>query len=291
MPRRVAGGGPGLREELVERVLLKLELAHRPEPTRQGLHTLYSAWCRRVPFDNIRKMIHLRRGDLGRLPGDDAEDFFENWLRFGAGGTCWAGNGALCVLLDALGFVATRAVGTMLTAPNASRNHGSTVVECEGARYVVDASILYDEPLKLDARPPAAVAHPAWGVQWSRRDGEWIIRWRPLHKPDGRDCRLEQFDAAAAVFQELHENARLHSPFNDELYVRLNRGDAVIGAAFGRRVEFDAMGGISQTELKGGGRLRFLIEEIGIHEELAHALPPDVVSPRRPPTIAGMMAG
>jgi arylamine N-acetyltransferase len=284
------GKGPGLAEELIERVLQKLDLSRRPEPTVQGLKAIYSAWCRRVPFDNIRKMIHVRRRDSSPLPGDDAVDFFEHWVRFGAGGTCWAGNGALYVLLDALGFTAQRAVGTMVTAPTASRNHGSTVVFCEAQRYIVDASILYVEPLPLDAHMPAAVLHPAWGVHSSMRDEQWIIRWRPLHKPDGRDCRIEEFDAPASLFRELHENARVHSPFNDELYVRLNRGDAVIGAAFGRRIEFDGAGGISQRELQGKERLRFLIDEIGIHEELARALPPDMPAPR-PGAVAGMMAG
>jgi arylamine N-acetyltransferase len=290
MPRSTAGNDPGLREDLVESVLEKLELARRPEPTVQGLKAIYSAWCRRVPFDNIRKLIHVRSRDSRVLPGDDAADFLENWIRFGAGGTCWAGNGALYVLLDSLGFAARRAVGTMLTAPTASRNHGSVVVECEGQVHIVDASILYDEPLALDAGMPAGVVHPAWGVQSVMRDQQWIIRWRPLHKPDGRDCRIEQWGASSSVFRELHEKSRVHSPFNDELYVRLNRGDAVIGAAFGRRIEFDAAGGISQSELGGKERLRFLIEEIGIDEELAQALPPDVPPPRQG-AVAGMMAG
>jgi N-hydroxyarylamine O-acetyltransferase len=290
MPPDAAGHGPGLPEELIERVLQKLELSRRPEPSLQGLKAIYSAWCRRVPFDNIRKMIHVRRREAGVLPGDDASDFFEHWVRFGAGGTCWAGNGALYVLLDSLGFSAQRAVGTMVTAPTASRNHGSTVVACEGQRYVLDASILYGEPLPLDARMPRAVEHPAWGVHSSLRDEQWIIRWRPLHKPDGRDCRIEQYDAAASVFRELHENSRVHSPFNGELYVRVNRGDAVIGAAFGRRIEFDGAGGVSQRELQGNERLRFLVDEIGIGEELAQALPPDLPVPR-PEAATGIMAG
>lgn len=81
-----------LPEELIEAVLAKLILSHRPAPTLEGLKTLYSAWCRRVPFDNIRKLIHLRNADPGPLPGDAAKDFFDHWLRFGSGGTCWAGD-------------------------------------------------------------------------------------------------------------------------------------------------------------------------------------------------------
>jgi len=42
-----------------------------------------------VPFDNVRKLIHVKSGKAGPLPGGTAEDFFTAWLRHGTGGTCW----------------------------------------------------------------------------------------------------------------------------------------------------------------------------------------------------------
>ena len=76
-----------LAPALIERVLEKLELPESPSLDRAGLADLYDAWCRHVPFDNVRKMIHLREELPGPLPGDDAEDFLEAWLRHGTGGT------------------------------------------------------------------------------------------------------------------------------------------------------------------------------------------------------------
>jgi N-hydroxyarylamine O-acetyltransferase len=70
---------------------MKLGLSAHPAPTFGGLQTLYAAWCRKVPFDNVRKLIHLRRQDSSPLPGNNVGDFFEAWLRHGTGGTCWAG--------------------------------------------------------------------------------------------------------------------------------------------------------------------------------------------------------
>ena len=269
-----------LPESLIDAVLAKLGLSGRPEPTLSGLGSLYSAWCRRVPFDNIRKMAHVRRGDPALLPGDTAADFFQSWLRHGCGGTCWAGNGALCDLLDALGFAAERVTATMMAAPDLPPNHGSTLVRFDDLAYIVDASILHGEPLLLDDVRPAFDARRAWSVTCSMREGHWIITWRPLHKPDGLDCRLEEFDAAAAAFRQRHERSRSWSPFNDELYLRLNRGDTVIGAAFGHRVCFEGPDRIAKRPLQGEDRTRFLIEEIGIAEELVHALPPDIPAPR-----------
>jgi arylamine N-acetyltransferase len=283
-----------LPEKLVDRVLAKLQLSRRPEPTLKGLRAVYSAWCHRVPFDNIRKLIHVHRQDPGVLPGDDAGDFFDGWLRYGAGGTCWAGNGALCGLLIALGFDARRAVATMLVAANLPPNHGSTMVLFDGRRYLVDASILHDEPLLLGEPPPLGGLRPpqepapgaaepaAWNAACRLHDGHWHIRWRPLHKPEGIDCRIDQFDSEAATFRQRHEQSRGWSPFNYELQVRLNRATSVIGTAFGQRIEIDESGRAAQRPLPMGERTRFLIEEIGIHEELAALVPPDVPTPRPP---------
>jgi len=85
----------GLSRDLLEQVLSRLGLSDRPAPTLDGLQTLYAAWCRKVPFDNVRKLIHLHDHTPGPLPGDDPAEFLTAWLTYGTGGTCWAGNGAL----------------------------------------------------------------------------------------------------------------------------------------------------------------------------------------------------
>src|SRR5262245_17925193 len=93
-----------LSEQLVEHVLSRLGFNRRPAPTIDALRNVYSAWCERVPFDNIRKLIHVRAANAAPLPGSSPEDFFEAWLKFGTGGTCWPGAGAFHALLVALGF-------------------------------------------------------------------------------------------------------------------------------------------------------------------------------------------
>ena len=117
-----------LAPALLERVLSKLGLSEPPSPTLEGLRTLYPAWCRKVPFDNIRQLIHRRSHDPSPMPGGDATEFFEAWLVYGTGGTCWSGNGALHALLLSLGFEAARGLCTMLVAPDIPPNHGSVLV-------------------------------------------------------------------------------------------------------------------------------------------------------------------
>lgn len=266
---------------LVERVLLRLGFGSRPEPALASLRRLYAAWCQRVPFDNLRKLIHVRAGDPGPLPGDDPVDFFEGWLRYGAGGTCWAGNGALQALLRSLGFDARRGLGTMLAAPNVPPNHGTVIVEIESQRYLLDASILHAEPLPLHERAPAQIAHCAWGVRCERRGRQWLLHWRPLHSLSGLDCRIERLRVSAQEFQQRHERSRPWSPFNYSAYARSNRGEAVIGIAFGQQLELDGTG-TRQTEISAPQRARFLIERLGIDAALVERLPPDLPLPPAP---------
>jgi arylamine N-acetyltransferase len=267
---------------LVERVLERLGLSSAPPPDRAGLGAVYGAWCRKVPFDNVRKLIHLRSAQSGVLPGDTPEDFFDAWLLHGTGGTCWAGNGALQALLRSLGFDALRVVATMVVAPDLPPNHGSVMVRCEAARYLVDASILHGEPLALEESAPTLIAHGAWGVRCARLARRWMIGWRPLHATQGIDCRIERLAASAQEFHERHEQSRPWSPFNYALYARVNRGDTVLGTAFGQRVTLLADGEVRQGALDPAQRAEFLLEQIGLSESIVALLPPDLPMPPPP---------
>lgn len=271
-----------LTPALTERVLSGLGFDARPEPNLEGLTAIYAAWCQRVPFDNVRKLMHLRGLQAGPLPGETAEDFFEAWLDYGTGGTCWAGNGALQALLRSLDFDAQRGLATMLVAPNIPPNHGTVMVRCGRGRYLVDASMLYGAPLILDERAPTAITHGAWGVQCARRERHWIIRWRPLHATGGVDCRIERLVTSALSFHERHERSRGWSPFNYALYARLNRGSTVLGTAFGQRVELDAEGSVWAGPLPAAERAQLLIEQLGMRESLISQLPLDLPTPPPP---------
>jgi N-hydroxyarylamine O-acetyltransferase len=266
----------GLTPELTDAVVARLGLPARPDPDLPGLAAVYAAWCSRVPFDNVRKRIHLTASDPGPLPGHDAADFFGPWLRHGTGGTCWAGNGALCDLLTALGFDAGRGIATMMAAPDLPPNHGTVAVDLDGGRYLVDASILHGAPLLL-RREPTGVEHPAWGVRATPLEGgRWVVTWPSLHRPEGFDCRIERFGATADEFRALYEPTRERSGFNTALYVRLNGDGTAFGAIGERRIEIAGPGDVTERTVAGEDRIRFLVEEVGIDEETARRLPPDL---------------
>jgi N-hydroxyarylamine O-acetyltransferase len=278
----VVGGydRPVLAPDLTEQVLERLGVP-RPDPDLAGLAAVYAAWCRRVPFDNVRKRIHLAADDPAPLPGETPEDFFDAWLLHGTGGTCWGGNGALHALLEAVGFTAERGIATMMAAPDLPPNHGTVIVTIGSDRFMVDASILHGSPL-LVTDGPSEVRHPAWGITARRLpdDGRLMITWPLLHRPDGFECRLERIGAPASEFRDRYEQSRTRSGFNDYLYVRLNTASTVIGAMGDRRIELKGPGEVDEDSIGGEDRIRFLVEEIGLSEEISRRLPPD--RPRAP---------
>ncbi len=138
---------------LVAPILEKLGLARHPSIDIAGLSLLYGRWCRNVPFDNLRKRLLYSGSASGPVPGHNSQDFFENWLAHGTGGTCWATSHALHDLLSELGFPTTRGAGTMLASPDVvGPNHGTAIVTLEDLRYIVDGSMLTELPLRCSRR-------------------------------------------------------------------------------------------------------------------------------------------
>lgn len=268
--------------ELFENVLLKLGFSQRPAPTLEGLRALYGAWCRHIPFDNVRKLIHVRAGESGPLPGSAARDFFEVWLRHGTGGTCWSGAGAFHALAASLGFAAERGIATMLVYPDLPPNHGSVRVTLEEKHYLVDCSMLHGEPLPLDEHAETRVTHPAWGATCTPRDGRFHVTWRPLNYLQGLVCRFESFGATAAEYEQRYEATRGWSPFNYQVVARGNRGDEVTGVAFGRGVTLHADGSTTDESIGHREAQRRLVELLGMSEEIVSQLPMDVPTPPPP---------
>jgi N-hydroxyarylamine O-acetyltransferase len=264
--------------QTVERVLERLGLSESPSLDFEGLSRVYGAWCRKVPFDNVRKRIALVEGWPGPLPGDDPENFFQAWLRHGTGATCWGGNGALHGLLRAVGFEARRGVCTMLVRPESEPNHGTVVVHLGNDRYLVDASLMYGVPLPLRDGEDSSIEHGAWGVRCRWVDGRCFLRWYPLSVEE-MDCRLETWDATREEFAERHEASRARSGFNFQLTVRTVRGSDVVAVVMGDHVVRDAGGAQRTSQLQGEDRIEFLTSFLGISEELAVRLPPDEPKP------------
>jgi len=269
-----------ITRDLLERILVKLGLTNLPTTDLPGLKLVYRAWSKGVPFDNSRKLIHRHLKSSDPLPGSDEIDFFDCWLKWGTGGTCWAGNGALQLLLKELGFNAVRGVATMLVAPHLPPNHGTVVVRFADEDYLVDASILHLEPILLKDKPLPPKTVP-WVKELKLEGDKWHINWIPMHRQNLLDCRVDYFPAMEGEFLGYHEKTREWSPFNFELNSRRAFDDKMIGMCFGQHSEVDQQG-LRQRPVTKKERDDILVEIVGLHPEFVAMIPDDIPTPPPP---------
>ncbi len=262
--------------QLVDQVLQKLGFSNHPNADIDGLSALYGRWCRNIPFDNIQKRLFYSGPAEGPIPGHDSTDFFQKWLDYGTGGTCWATTHGMHDLLAALGFNVVRGAATMLTSPDAvGPTHGTTVVSLDGRQYLVDGSMLTERPVPIEEGEFRGTGHPAERIRIEHREGLWHVLWYSAHRPDGVWCRIEKIDVPKSEFNQYHERTRTFSRFNFSPYVRLNHPTTTQTIVFGEKVSIQSDGQLSRAALSDEGRIQCLVEEFGIAEELAAVLPPD----------------
>jgi arylamine N-acetyltransferase len=135
-------------------ILRHLELGPAPADLN-FLNRLLFAWSEHVPWESASRIArHLQPAppeSLARWP----EEFFENMLRLGTGGTCFESNGALKVLLEMLGYDLSIVFCDMET--DTQDPHCALVVQTQHRMYLADVGYPIPFALPLDARTPSAV--------------------------------------------------------------------------------------------------------------------------------------
>ena len=261
-----------LTSHLTEQILEKLRLSCYPAMTVEGLAETYRSWCRYVPFDNIRKRIMSSCDPLQPLPGATAEDFFTHWIKYGTGGTCWAGHGALHSLLATLGFSVGYGISTMLsdrTGLDNSPGHGTLTVKCEDKTFITDATMLHGEPLPLQEW---SSSHPVWGTRVHQHDGYWCVNWKPLGR-SWLDCRLLATNVSDQEYPLRHERSRHNSRFDGALLIRLAGLDSISGIVKGEHVIRNSDGVETKASVTDDEQRKLLIEFYGISEEIVSLIP------------------
>lgn len=268
---RPPGDGPAsIDAALTDRVLTRLGLGDGVAVDASGLADLYHRWCREVPFDNVRKLIALRSGPEVPLPGRDATDFFEAWLRHGVGGTCWPGAMALAALCLSIGFEAHVVAASMADTGVAS--HGTTVVRVDGNTWLVDSSMLTDEPLRLDLERSTGLSHPVFATTAEPVTEGWLLGFALPFAETQMPCRTISPDAVTARFcRERYEVSREVSPFNEHVSTRRNDNGGVISYGGGKRFHRTA-DGVEASDLAGPDLRTALVEEFAMSPEIVSAL-------------------
>lgn len=259
-----------LRDEVLDR------LGAGSAPT---LDELYGAWSEQVPWDNVQKRIFFAGAVEGPVPGFTPEAFFRDWLAHGTGGTCWSGTTALWALLRSLGFDARLVAASMLHGEDGRPNHGSVVIPDGDAFIMVDSSMLTRRPLRVQRGERLASTHPTQGPSVDWTGAHCLVTFPVPGRPSPLTCRLDAIDVPIERVREWHDGTRTTSPFNGALTLRVNRGDSVVGVAFGRRSVLTPEGPEPTTVLDLADMQRMLVDEAGMSEEIAAQLPPDEAYP------------
>jgi N-hydroxyarylamine O-acetyltransferase len=250
---------------LVERTFERLGFAKAP--ALAGLESLYLAWCRHVPFDNVRKRIALASGKPDPLPGGKPEDFLAAYLEHGTGGTCWPSSNGLHALVSAAGFDVRRISASMFDRND--HNHGSLVVRLDGAEWLVDSSIECDRLIRLgQASDDGDPVHP---IRVELSEKGTLVHWGMSQSTNTMPCRLMNDPVDEAFYLERYEISRGYSVFNTALYARKNFPAKLV--TFAGRTRFEKTpNGVTSRELAPAELHLALVEELGYSDAIVTEL-------------------
>jgi N-hydroxyarylamine O-acetyltransferase len=258
-----------LNDKLIDRVLVRIALGGAITPGLSTLRAVYSAWCARVPFDNVRKMIALGEGSAGQhpagpLPGCAAEEFFDAWLAHGTGATCWPASNALYVLLRTLGFDARRVAGNMRDLGKTT--HASVIATVEGAEWLVDASLQTFQPVPLTPQTYMS-RDPVYPAECEPVEDGWVLWWLVPPGQEFIPCRIFPQERPPQFYLDSYERSRGFGPFNQKLYARRSRPDEIV-VLFGNTRFRKTAAGVESRELDREQLCAALRDDIGISTEL-----------------------
>jgi len=276
----VAGMEPSLSPSLVERVLAKLGLKNKPTLDLAGLNSLYAAISGNIPFDNIQKRIWFATDRKKPVTGGDPREFFENWVRHGTGGTCWAGNGGMYALAHALGFQARRMAGSVIVAnyPQGG-NHGSVLVTLDGIEYVFDHTFGAFKVAPFIPGKRASTGTGIHNIEVIPVDGGFEVFFHLGWTEDALPFRTEpEHDPVDhSFFIDRYDNASRVGFFNDTLLISRRFANSTVTIGRMNKIVISPGGSLAKTELTPAQRDQVLIQELGLSPEVVSMIPPDVV--------------
>ena len=137
-----------LNESLTEKILDYLDCLPNA-PTLRYLNRLIHAYIRKVPWESVSRIVKrhatLETKDCPRLP----EEFWNDALTRGLGGTCFESSLAFYSLLTSLGYKGYLTVNDM----GESRGcHAAITILLDGQKYLVDVTIPVHAAVRINPR-------------------------------------------------------------------------------------------------------------------------------------------
>jgi len=272
-----------LSPSLLRNILVKLSLPRPSAPDLRGLDAVCAAYSSHISNDNIQKRIWLAGARTTPVTGGDPVEFFENWLTHGTGGTCFPANGALCALLQALGFDAKRLSGSVLMEGiESDGNHGTVLVTLDGASYLVDAQLAAFSALPLVSGQASTTGDGIHDIRAVPAADGFDVLWYPganrqkalVMRPDLKSGPVTHADFLAQYALSTSRE-RKRSPFNEAVFVGRHFPRSIVVISRNTRTDISEDNAVTRRTITLAERNRMLVEELGISKEIIEAIPPD----------------
>jgi arylamine N-acetyltransferase len=149
-------------------------LARPVRHTLEGLDLLHTSYLREVPFENATKLVKASRTGVSPASIRGPVEFWEEHLRWGSGGTCFAATYAYQFLLRYLGFSSSL---LFCQLPAESRQaHSALLVEAGRKRVLVDVGYAVPAPIPLSESGVLRRRTPYYDVEIRRGPGgEFLV--------------------------------------------------------------------------------------------------------------------
>jgi arylamine N-acetyltransferase len=139
-----------LDRALAARILQHWKIADLPDHPSRRLDVLHAACLRRVPFENLTKLVHRRLAPSIEAARREAPIFWDEHLAMGTGGTCFStteGFGRLLAAMD----LDVRPIFCHLPAER-RHAHVALIVETEAGPRLCDTGYALAAPMPLPGR-------------------------------------------------------------------------------------------------------------------------------------------
>ena len=208
----------------------------RAEPSPALLSAILAAWSERIPWESASRIARHKTLAAPYQYARTAEQFYDDALNRGLGGTCFETNTALRALLDDLGYESTYALCDMEHSSTANP-HCALITTIDGVRYIADAGWPLPTAIPLSDTESTGGTVPVYDYHVDPAgEGRWRV-WRK-----SGDFEQDCFTLKAAPVQPDTFRARLiRDHFEDGLFL----DNAIVHRVIDNRVlRFDQTKGL-----------------------------------------------
>ena len=207
---------PALAPQLTDAVLSHIGVAPGA-PDRDLLNRLILAYSRRVPWESASRIVKRARVSSPAKAARWPDEFWQDAIRLGTGGTCFESNRAFFALLRSLGYHG------YLTLNNMHESIGCQtpiVIQRQTERWLVDAGYPIHAALPLTSMPVSQLDTP-FGTYTLREiePARYIVELLPLPKPYLFDLIDAPIDDAAYCDATINDYSET-GLFLDRLVIR-----------------------------------------------------------------------